>query len=320
MNKSASKLPQPFLDKLKKIYPQEFPAISNTFLQKKTVAFRINYLKTNLTSLRRSLQENHLKCTEVAFPSGAFILKSPLRKLQETEIYKQGLVYVQNLSSMLPVIFLDPQNGEKILDLCAAPGAKTTQIASLAPKAEIIAVEKIRGRYYKLLANLKQQGASQVKVHLLDGTIVRKKFPEKFDKILLDSPCSSEGRFFIANPKSYKYWKPKKVKEMAHKQKKLLAAALEALKEGGSLVYSTCTMSPEENEEVIDWAINRYAGQLETLPLKLPLAAARQGRLRWKNKVFSPYLGKAKRIIPNESLTAFFLVKIKKSAESRRKA
>ncbi len=312
MKKVTYKLPQAFLDKLKKIYPQEFPVIAKTFLSKKAPAFRINYLKTDLTSLRRDLQNQHIKCRELSFPKGAFVLKSPLRKLQESDIYNQGYIYVQNLSSMLPVIYLDPQKEDKILDLCAAPGAKTTQIISLAPQAEIVAVDKVRGRYYKLLSNLKKQGAESVKVYLLDGGLVRKKFPEQFDKILVDTSCSAEGRFFLGNPKSYKYWKPKKIKEMVRKQKKLLGAAFFALKEEGVLVYSTCTLSPEENEEIIDWFINKFKDRLEVLPLKIPLSNVKQGKLRWGQKRFSHHLGRTKRILPTQFMEGFFLAKIRK--------
>jgi len=317
MKKEVYKLPHPFLDKLKKIYPKEFPVIADTFLTKKKPAFRINYLKTDLTSLRRELQNSHIKCKELPFPKGAFILKSPLRKLQESFIYKEGYIYVQNLSSMLVPLCLEPENNDKILDLCAAPGAKTTQILSLAPSAEIIAVEKIRVRYYKLLANLKQQGADSVKAYLLEGGLVRKKFPGQFDKILVDAPCSTEGRFFVANPRSYKYWKPKKIKEMVHKQKKLLRAAFFSLKEGGILVYSTCTISPEENEEVVDWFLGKFKDCLEILPVKIPLPNLKPGKLKWKNKSFSPYLGRAKRVLPTESMEAFFLAKIRKKSEEK---
>ncbi len=315
MKKIIHKLPQAFLDKLKKVYPKEFPVIAETFLSKKTTTFRINYLKTDLTSLRRQLQNEHLKCRELSFPRGAFLLKSPLRKLQEAASYNQGLVYVQNLSSMLPAVFLDPQKGEKILDLCAAPGAKTTQIVSIAPDAEVVAVEKVRVRYYKLLSNLKKQGADTVKVHLLDGGLVRKKFPEQFDKILVDTSCSSEGRFFVGNPKSYKYWKPKKIKEMVRKQKKLLGAAFFALKKGGTIVYSTCTISPEENEEVIDWFINKFKDCLEIVPIKVPLSNVKPGKLSWKNKTFSPFLGRTKRIMPTQVMEGFYLAKIRKNRE-----
>ncbi len=314
MKKIVYKLPHDFLERLKKIYPKEFSAISDSFLTKKTPAFRINYLKTDLSSLRRDLQSEYIKCKELPFPKGAFLLKSPLRKLQNTTVYNQGHIYVQNLSSMLPVIYLDPQENDKILDLCAAPGAKTTQIASLAPNAEVVAVEKVRVRYYKLLSNLKKQGAKSVRAYLLDGAMVKKRFPEQFNKVLVDASCSAEGRFFVHNPKSFQYWKPKKIKEMVSKQKKLLGAAFFALTQGGTIVYSTCTMAPEENEEIIDWFINKFKDCLEILPLKIPLANTKPGRQRWRNKRFSNYLARAKRVLPAKSMEGFFIAKIKKIA------
>lgn len=312
MRDGVYRLPQEFLLKLKAIYPSSYTRIASTFLTKKNTTFRINYLKTDLRDLRKLLVNQRVKYNELTFPEGAFLLKTPLREFQKTEIYKNGLVYVQNLSSMLPVLCLEPENKDKILDLCAAPGAKTTQISSLAPKAEVTAIEKARPRYYKLLANLKIQGIESTKVILLDSIWVRKKFPEYFDKILADVPCSSEGRFLVTNPKSFKYWKQRKVKEMVHKQKKLLHSAFLALNEGGTLVYSTCTFSPEENEGVIDWFINKFKEKVEILPVKFPLKNVRDGLLQWKEKKFSASLRLAKRIIPDDSMEGFFVAKIKK--------
>ncbi len=312
MRDGIYKLPQEFLDKLKKIYPSNFTRVASTFLTKKNTTFRINYLKTDLRILRKLLVNQRVKHTELIFPKGAFLLKIPLREFQKTEIYRDGLVYVQNLSSMLPVLCLEPENKDKILDLCAAPGAKTTQISSLAPGAEVVAIEKARNRYYKLLANLTTQGVKSTKVILLDSIWVRKKFPEYFDKILADVPCSAEGRFLTTSPKSFKYWKQRKVKEMVHKQKRLLHSAFLALNEGGTLVYSTCTFSPEENEGVIDWFINKFKEKLEILPIELPLKNAREGILQWKDKRFSPSLRLTKRIIPDDTMEGFFVAKIKK--------
>ncbi len=306
------KLPREFLAKLEKIYPKDYTRIAHSFLKKREPSFRINYLKTDLITLRRALVNQRVKFKELSYPQGAFILKSPLRNFQNTEIYQQGLVFVQNLSSMIPVLALEPQNGEKILDLCAAPGAKTTQIASLAPQTELVAIEKIRTRYYKLLANLKLQGVNSVKTLILDSIWVRKKFPEEFDRILADVPCSAEGRFLVTNPKTFQYWKQHKVKEMVHKQKKLLYSAFFALKEGGVLVYSTCTFSPEENEGVIDWFINKFEEKVELVQFKIPLSNAREGLLRWKDKRFSPSLRLTRRVIPNETMEGFFIAKLKK--------
>jgi 16S rRNA (cytosine1407-C5)-methyltransferase len=307
------KLPGQFLAKLKKIYPNRFPQICSTFLQKKEQSFRINYLKVDLPSLHKLLTRERIRYKELPWPKGSFILKTELRKLQRSFIYQEGLVYIQNVSSMIPPLILGPQRGEKILDLCAAPGAKTTQIASLAgPNIELVAIEKIRTRYYKLLSNLRIQGVDFAKTYLLNGIWVRKKFPEYFDKVLLDAPCSCEGLFYVNNPHSFKYWKERKVKEMVHKQKKLIASAIYSLKEGGYLVYSTCTFSPEENEGVIDWALNKFKGQIEIVPISIPLSNVTSGLLRWEEKKFSSALRLSLRIIPNEFMEGFFIAKLKK--------
>lgn len=312
MKEIIYKLPREFLSKLERIYPAHYIQIANTFLNKKIPVFRINYLNTDLFSLRRNLVNQRVKFRELSLPPGTFLLNIPLRKFQKTQIYQDGLVYVQNLSSMLPAVCLSPQNSDKILDLCAAPGAKTTQIASLAPQAEVVAIEKIRPRYYKLLSNLKAQNAKSVKAFLLDAIWVRKKYPEYFDKILADVPCSAEGRFLVSDPKSFKYWKPQKVKEMAHKQKKLLHSAFFALKEGGTLVYSTCTFSPEENEEVIDWFIGKFKDKVEILPLEICLNNMCGGLTHWQDKKFSPALRLTRRIIPNETMEGFYIAKLRK--------
>ena len=312
MREAVYKLPQEFILKLKKIYPASFSNIASTFLVKRQSCFRINYLKTNLNDLRHALRNQRVKYKELSFPQGAFLLQSPLREFQRKPVYEEGKVYVQNQSSMIPVTCLCPENGETILDLCAAPGAKTTQIVSLAPEAKVTAIDKIRPRYYKLLSSLKQQGVEGLEVILLDSIWVRKKFPEQFDKILADVPCSAEGRFLISNPKTFKYWKQRKVKEMVHKQKKLLHSSFFALKEGGTLVYSTCTFSPEENEGVIDWFLNKFKEKVEIVPLNIPLPNVKEGLPRWRDKEFSPSVRLARRIIPNGIMEGFFIAKIKK--------
>lgn len=313
MREEIYRLPKEFLDRLARIYPAYHTQILATFLKNREVAFRINYKKIDLQELRRSLIKQHVINKELPYPKGTFLLtKTTLREFQKTDIYLKGQVFVQNVSSMLPVTILDPQNDDKVLDLCAAPGAKTSQIVSLAPQAQVTAIEKDRIRYYKLLANLKVQGADAVDVHLLDGIWVRKKFPEYFDKILVDAPCSAEGRFLVSDPHSFKYWKERKVREMVHTQKKVLYAAFFALKEGGSLVYSTCTFSPEENEMVLDWFIDKFKGKMEIIPMDLPIKNVHDGLTHWQGSRLDSSLRLAKRVIPNDYMEGFFLAKLRK--------
>ena len=313
MKESVYTLPQEFLRRIKLIYPMHFNRVCGTFLNRKKQTFRINYLKTDLNSLRNFLKKEGVKYKELSWPKGAFILNSDIRHFQRSFIYRDGLVYLQNVSSMIVPLVLAGTSGDRILDLCAAPGAKTTEIASLAGRStEIVAVEKIRTRYYKLLANLKIQGADFVKAIIMDGIFVRKKFPEYFDKVLLDAPCSSEGRFYIRNPRSFKYWKYRKVKEMAHKQKRLISSAYYALKPGGRLLYSTCTFSPEENEEIVDWVLSKFKDNVELLPINIPYKNTRSGLVKWRKKEFSQSLSQTLRIIPNDYMEGFFIALFKK--------
>lgn len=312
MNEIFYKLPKDFLEKIQELYPNHFRQILATFLAKKLTTFRINYLKIDLVSLKKALLKEGIRFQELKIPEGAFVSRNSLKDIQRTSVYQAGQIYVQGISSMLATYALSPQNAEKILDLCASPGAKTTQIASLAPQAEIVAFEKDHIRHCKLEANLKIQGVTNVETYAQDGFWVRKKFPEYFDKILVDAPCSAEGLFDLYNPRTYKYWNERKVRELKNKQKSLLNSAFFALKEDGILVYSTCTFSPEENEEVVGWFTDKFKEKLEILPIELPLKNVFSGITHWRGKKFHPSCKFARRIIPNESMEGFFIAKIKK--------
>ena len=158
MEGEVFKLPRAFLDRIKKMHPLYYSQICDTFINKKEVTFRVNLLKIDLETLKKYLNRERVRYKELSWPEGAFILTSDLKFLQKTFIYQKGLIYVQNVSSMIPVLVLAPGKNDDILDLCAAPGAKTTQLASLLGKgARIIAIDKVRHRYYRLLANLKTQ-------------------------------------------------------------------------------------------------------------------------------------------------------------------
>ncbi len=317
------KLPAEFLEKIKKIYPHFYPKICQTFCRQKEQTFRVNYLKTDLPPhqnlwcgglpfLKEQLDREGIKYKELAWPKGAFILKSDVKDLEKSNIYKNGLIYMQNVSSMIPPVTLEPKSGEKIIDLCAAPGAKTSQIASLAGKcAEVVALEKLQVRYEKLLATLKMQGADFVKAYLLDAVFAKKKFPEYFDKVLLDAPCSAEGRFYVRQPRTFSYWSQGKIRQIARLQKNLMLSALGALRQGGELVYSTCTFSPEENEEVINWVLNKFKN-IQVMPLQIPIANKIQGLISWQGKSFSSSLRLTARILPNEFMEGFFIAKLSK--------
>ena len=218
----------------------------------------------------------------VDFLKNALIIQNKSEKFfEDLEIYKNGEIYFQGISSQLPVLFLDPKPGETVLDLCAAPGSKTTQIAmAMQNQGKIVANEIDQIRFERLKYNLKKQGVKIAETICGNALSIAEKFPTYFDKILADVPCSAEGRINIGDPRSYRFWSEKVVNSNAKLQKKILSEAVEALKPGGTIIYSTCTLAPEENEMVVEWFLNEYGKQfrLEKIELefqyKLPISGS----------------------------------------------
>ncbi len=314
MQKAIYRLPADFIERLKNIYPKQHIGVLNSFLYKKEPCFRANLIKTTLPDFIRQIKNENIRYQRIPWYKEIFILKHPAQKeFQKSKVFLNGLAYLQNPSSALPAFILSPKQGEKILDLCAAPGSKTSQIASLTQgNAEIIAVEKIKPRFYKLLANLKILGITNVKTILTDGEFIWKKYPEYFDKVLVDAPCSSEAQFMVNFPKTFSYWSKRKIKEQQRKQKKLIFSGIKSLKPGGILIYSTCTFSPEENEEVINWALMKFEGKISLREIKIPVKNNTSGLTQWQGKEFSPQMVFTKRILPDNIMEGFFIAKLKK--------
>ena len=308
-------LPPLFLERLARIYPgRTGDSIVQTLGARRPTTFRVNALVAAPEAIRQSLHEAGFQLERVPWHPAAFILKNRSRRdLTDTAAYRSGQIYVQSLSSMLPPLALDPQPGETILDLTAAPGSKTTQIASLMRnRGKVIANDNNKPRFFKLLANVKLQAAGCVECTMYHGETLWRRWSGTFDRVLVDAPCSAEGRFDASVPTSYRYWKPKKIHEMMRKQKRLLFSAIRLLKPGGILVYSTCTFAPEENEGVISWALEKFHEIIEHLPCRVPVAGTLPGLLIWEGKTFLPALRHTIRIMPTATMEGFFLAKLVK--------
>lgn len=315
MDKRLTVLPSAFLDKLQKIYPHDYYSICRTFLQEKNTTFRLNLLKCDAYQFAELLEKHRIRAKKVHWLDSAYILDFPSqRELEKTQIYTQGIIYVQNISSMIPVMVLDPQPNEKILDLCAAPGGKTTQIISVTHgKALVTAVEVDKPRWCKLEANIKIQGhESYITLILGDGVAFGKQHENEFDRVLVDAPCSGESGFDVHSPRSYSYWSERTVKGCFDQQKKLAAAGAKALKPGGILVYSTCTFSPEENEEVVQWLLEKFPQELQLEEVTFSIPGAKTGLTTWKDRRFAPQLKYTRRVIPSDILEAFYVARFRK--------
>lgn len=319
-------LPTDFVERLGAIVPPDrFEAVLDTFTAPRTPGFRINTLHADTEAVLDALRADGLSPTPVEGVRDAYTVPTVQRAgLLASLPYAEGHVYVQNVSSQLPALLLDPQPGERVLDLCAAPGSKTRQLACLMQnKGEVVAVEKVRDRFYKLRSNLAEQGSAIVLPVLASGTAYWHREPEAYDRVLVDAPCSTEGRFRVGDPETTRYWSPRKIREMQAKQRKLLFGGIQALKPGGTLVYSTCTFAPEENEMVLTKALKTFGDAIELvesgLPTTGPVAAATQdGLTEWNGRAFDPRVTRAQRVLPDGMLEAFFVAKFHKRASTLR--
>lgn len=227
-----------------------------------------------------------------------------------------GEIFIQNPSSWLPVLALDPQPGDTILDMCAAPGGKSSHVAAITSnQAHITAIDTSKDRLIRMKSLHAQLGVANIEYHLRDARFVKTTHPEQFDKILLDAPCSGETE--IHDPHTQLgTWSPAKIKRLSALQKSLLLAGLAALKPGGTLIYSTCTFAPEENELVLDYALKRFEDvQLAPLPqtvLSIPdLIPALPA---WHSKNVDPTIpAHTRRVKPSQTMQGFFLAKFSKT-------
>jgi 16S rRNA (cytosine1407-C5)-methyltransferase len=313
------KLPQKFLDRLRRIIPPaQYDSVVATLDVPKPVTFRVNWINIDPHDVQRRLGVEKADIVQISWYPNAFILRTgTLRELQETGVCRNGEIYIQSLSSMLPVIVLDPQPGEYVLDLAAAPGSKTTQMAyHLKGQGGIVANDNNRKRLYRLQAVVAQQASGIVKCTLRHGAAFGRTHCDVFDRVLVDAPCSSEGRFLVSKPETYRYWSVRKIHEMVGKQRKLAWAGVQALKPGGVMVYATCTFAPEENEGVMDWLLVKCGDSIELEEVTLPIHNVLPGLTHWDGTQYLPAVKKTCRVLPSAVPEGFFVAKIRKRRES----
>lgn len=274
----------------------------------RNTTLRVNTIKYNIQDLMTQLKINNIKFERVSWYNDGLVLKNRAEKdIQKLDIYNEGNIYIQSLSSMIPPLVLAPKSGNKVLDLTAAPGSKTTQLAALMRNTgEIIANELDTIRFERLKYNIEKQEATIVKSINSRGEKLGEKYPEYFDKVLLDVPCSGEGRFIINEPKTYRDWSMKKVNSLVKLQKKLLTSAYKALKKNGVMVYSTCTINKFENELILDWGIKNLGLKIVDINLEI------KDSIHGDNEKLDKSIDKSMKILPSKSMEGFFIAKLKK--------
>ena len=306
-----------FEERMKLLLGDEFEKFIE-FLNKEPLrSIRVNELKTSVEDLKKKLEDKGWEISQPVKSHPEIIaINSQLEpgELGRTFEHLLGYYYVQEISSMLPVTVLDPQPGERILDLCASPGSKTTQIASLMKNSgTIIANEPDFGRMKILSSNLERCGVSNAIITRREGSRFCDELYENgfvFDRILIDAPCSGEGTMRI-NPKTAKMWNAYGMKKMSFIQKKLISSAIKILKIGGELVYSTCTYAPEEDEDIIDFVLRKFPNvkiEKVSLPIK-----HHSGILKWQDKEYLEDVKLSCRIFPfDDNTEGFFIAKLRR--------
>lgn len=235
-------------------------------------SIRVNTLKISVDDFLQLVAPYGWQVTPVPWCEEGFWIEredEDALPLGSTAEHMSGLFYIQEASSMLPVaaLFADGNRPLRVMDVAAAPGSKTTQIAArMNNQGAILANEYSASRVKVLHANISRCGISNVALTHFDGRVFGAAVPEAFDAILLDAPCSGEG-VVRKDPDALKNWSVESNNAIAGTQRELLESAFHALKPGGTLVYSTCTLNREENEDVLAWLLAEYPQAVEVTPL-----------------------------------------------------
>ncbi len=310
-----------FISRLASILMEPRSRIKGIFSRRPITTIRLNSLKGNPEKTKDILVRKGYDLEEISWSKDTFfVLNKDKAEVSQTEEYSNGLYYIQNLSSILATLVLDPKEGEKILDMCAAPGSKTTHIADITKKKSIIlANDSDMNRVSDMNGVLSQFGADNVKATLSDGRDFGKKYPIYFDRVLLDAPCSGEGLIYFQGPRPLRYWSMDKVKRCMFLQRELIVSAFKTLKHGKSMVYSTCTLEPEENEGVISYLLSMFPNAkvekislLDSKEFDEYRENIKPGIKKWSGNIYNPSVKNTVRILPSSKMMGFFIAKISK--------
>lgn len=281
-------------------------------------SIRVNTLRVSIEKFRELAVSQGWELTPVPWcPTGFFIDREDRSvPLGRSWMHAAGLFYIQEASSMLPPELLAPESGELVLDMAAAPGSKSTQLAAIMQNAgTLVANEPQMSRIKSLVFNLEQAAVANIATAKKDGGEFGNWLPNTFDRVLLDAPCTGEGTA-RKDETVWQRWSEKSIEKIVRTQQKLIFSAFQSLAPGGRLVYSTCTFAPEENEGVVDWLLQRVGDAAEIVPL--PQA---NGIDEFENLKYDPRVRLARRLWPHrDGSEGFFACCIQKNypTEARR--
>ena len=298
-NRNPQNLPEAFLQKMKRLLGAEYDAFLQSYEEERVQGLRFNPWKGNLEEL---VQENRERfgLTPIPWCREGFYYQQETRPGRHP-YHEAGVYYIQEPSAMAVVSLLDPQPGERVLDLCAAPGGKTTQIAGrLCGKGLLVSNEIHPVRARILSQNVERLGIGNAVVTNEDAAKLETCFPDFFDRIVVDAPCSGEG-MFRKDEQARGEWSEDNVRLCAARQQEILDHAAAMLRPGGRMVYSTCTFSPEEDEEGLASFLERHPEFfIVNLPKDQRPVGLSAGRPEWTDHKM-PELADTFRIWPHKA-------------------
>ncbi len=274
---------------------------------------RINRLKVySRDEFEAAATEVNLDYSSLEWYPDGFVFEKNKGLLAETPLITEGKAFIQNASSFIPVLALQPQENEDILDVCAAPGGKSSMIAALTGnRAGLWLNDGIPARIKKLkdVQRILDFEITSLTTH--QAQYIDKYIDHAFDRILLNAQCSGEGMIDLARPGSLKFWSMDRVIKYSRLQTKMLTSCFKLLKPGGTLVYSTCTLAPEENESPVSTLLKRCDDAVIE-PVILDIPAAMRGVTQWEKEKYDASIAGALRIIPDDHMEGFFACRIRK--------
>lgn len=279
---------------------EEFRRYNLSFLRR---SIRVNTLIADIEKTVESIKAKGWELTPIPWCPEGFWIKHPTRNdVGNLSEHYFGKIYVQEAASMIPPIILDAQPGERVLDMCAAPGSKTTQIASMMKNTGVLIANDYRGmRAQSLGINLQRCCVSNTTVTIANGAAIK----GEFDRVLCDVPCSGTGTI-RKSVKTIRMWNPKTIPGIAREQLRLLSNGYRLIKPGGRVVYSTCSVEPEENEGVITKFLERFP---DAILKSVELPGLKKSLItEFDDTVYNPEIAKCARLWPQDNDTQGFFV------------
>lgn len=274
-------------------------------------SLRVNTLKIDIDTCKKRLEEKGWILEPIPWCKEGFWLSHTTgrRDIGNTEEHALGYIYIQEAASMLPPIALNPKPGDIVLDMCASPGSKSSQMAAMMNNEGVLVCNDYNGIRAKPLGiNMQRIGATNVIVTLIGGQRIK---GQRFDKVLVDAPCSGTGTI-RTSLKTLRIWNEKSIKHLSTPQKQLLETGFNLLKSGGTLVYSTCSLEPEEDEGVVSFLLEKYPNA-KTLPIDIEI---KKGKVvtEFEGKTYNEGVKNSLRVWPQDNDTeGFFVCKIMKT-------